>query len=44
MKPKAKTNPPLEVFGPSIFGLVISLIVTLVSRSPNLDLVVAFLD
>ena len=43
MKPKAKTNLPLEVFGFSIFGLVNSLIVTLVSRSRNLDLVVAFL-
>ena len=44
MKLKTKTNDSFAVVGFSIFGLVVSLIVTLASISADLDFTVAFLD
>ena len=44
MKPETKTNDCFAVVGFSIFGLIISLIITLASISSGLDVTVAFLD
>ena len=44
MKPETKTNELFDVVGFSIFGLIISLIVTLTSMSADLDVTAAFLD